>query len=200
MKKHADKIKNREISWSCISSFRYNPVEWAKKYLEDIQTPPNSEMEFGNVIGRKIASDPKFLPAISPRYKVYEKALKSSIGSIKLVSYLDNFDPETYNFDEYKTSSNVKKWTQKSAEEHQQIEFYYLMLWLCYGVTPEKIKVKLWYIPVEKSASFEMKLSNAPIQSFPIQKTTMDILKFGNYIKQTHKEMVKYAQKYRGSI
>jgi hypothetical protein len=201
-KLHLQRLHDRPLSWSSISLWYYDKQQWARKYLDGLETPPNSEMLFGNVIGQKIASDPSFLPEITPRYKIYEKAFNTSIdnGRIRLVSYLDNYCPDTHHFHEFKTSSNPKKWTQLSAEEHGQLDFYYLMIWLCEGVLPEDVKARLWYIPVEKGADFEMKLSASPIQSFPIQKTVVDILKFGNYIIKTYRDMEKFAKKYKGGV
>jgi hypothetical protein len=201
MKHHVQKLKSKPLSWSAMSSWFYDKDQWAKKYLDGIETPPNKEMLFGNVIGQKLASDQSFLPQV-PRYKQFEKELRSKIGDIELIGFLDSFCPNKKYFHEYKTSSNQKKWTQKSCEEHGQLDFYFFLLWLNYGKLPEEINCMLHYIPVGENGQFEMELQVSeinPVKSFKVKKTVKDILKFGNEIKKVYKEMEKFAKQYKGS-
>ncbi len=184
----------RPLSWSCISSFLYNKEEWYKKYILNEPTLSNPAMEAGKKIGERIANDLTFLPEL-PRLKHYEKKLEGKIGDILLVGYLDMFDPDTKNFDEIKTSSNSKKWTQKSSESHFQLDMYYLLLWLNYEIPPEKIQCRLHYIPVQENGKFEIDIVEPiKIKTFEIKKTTIDILKFGSYVKKIHQEMIAYCE------
>lgn len=197
MKKHVLKLKSKPLSWSSLSSWDYDKNQWARKYLDGISDPPNSQMLFGNEIGNKIANDPTFLPEVL-RYKQFEKGLGGKIGDIELIGFLDSFCPKHKYFKEYKTSSNTKRWTKKTTNEHGQLDFYYLLIWLNYSVAPENIDCELFYIPVEEGQDFRMKLSDAPIQSFKVKKTVLDILKFGKFIQKTYKEMEIFAKKYKG--
>lgn len=197
MKLHVDRLKSKPLSWSAISSWEYNKDQWARKYLDNIIDPPNNQMEFGNEIGRRLAEDPTFLPEVK-RHKIFEKKLEGKIGDICLIGFFDSFCPDKKHFFEYKTSSNDDKWTQKSCEKHGQLDFYYLLIWLNYGIPPEEIETELFYIPVEEGQDFKMKLSERPIKSFKVKKTTKDILKFGKYIKDTYKQMEAFAEKYEG--
>ncbi len=183
----------RALSWSAISSFEYDPEQWYRKYVLNEATPSNPAMEFGNVVGERLRTDPTFLPTV-PRYKQFEKKLEGKIGNILLVGYLDTFCPDTKYFHEYKTSSNAKRWTKKTAQEHGQMLFYRLLIWLNYEIPPENIKASLHYIPVEEGADFAMRVSKTPPQSFETSHTTMDILKFGAYIKDVYKRMLQYAE------
>lgn len=191
-KKHRFEFK--PLSWSAMSSFMYDKEQWARKYVDGIIDPPNAQMGFGNVVGQKLASDPTFLPAV-PRYAQFEKKLEGKIGEIELIAFLDSFDPETKAFFEYKTSSNKTKWTQKSAEAHGQLDFYFLLLWLNYQIPPEKVRCSLHYIPVHETGDFQMEISKESIKFFEVCKTTKDILKFGAEIKKIYKEMITYADK-----
>lgn len=185
--------KTRPLSWSAISSFQYDPEQWYKKYVLNEPQQSNPAMEFGKVVGEKLASDSAFLPEV-PRYKHMEKKFEGKIGDIQLIGFLDSYCPDTKSILEFKTSSNSKRWSQKKAEIHQQIDFYCLLVWLNHGVLPEKCH--LCYIPVEEGGSFEMKLSDKPVQIFEVKKTAVDVLKFGNYVKDIYKQMQKFAEEH----
>ncbi len=187
--------KHRPLSWSCISSFEYDKEQWYKKYVLNEVQPSNSAMDFGRAVGERLASDPTYLTDV-PRYKHFEKKLEGKIGNIILVGYLDSFDPDTKHFREYKTSGNTKKWNKKSAQEHGQIAFYKLLIWLNYGIHPEKVNGSLHYIPVEESNDFSFKISDAPIQHFETKHTVLDILNFGKYIVKTYGDMVEYVERH----
>lgn len=187
--------KTRPLSWSAISSFEYDPEQWYRKYVLNEAQPSNPAMEFGKVIGEKLATDPTFLPEV-PRYKHFEKKLEGKIGDIYLLGYLDSFCPDEKHILEYKTSGNKKKWSKKSVMQHGQLDFYYLLIWLNYQIPPENIKCHLVYIPVEEGNDFNMKISSQPIQIFEAKKTTMDILKFGAYIKEVYNRMIRYAEEH----
>ena len=188
--------KKRKVSWSQIASWEYDKEQWFSKYVLGIGQESNAQMEFGRVIGEKLASDPSFLPEVL-RYEVFEKEFNTRLSNFVITGYLDSYCPNTHNFYEYKTSSNPNKWNQKSVNNHGQLLFYKALIYLCEKVRPEDIKCKLFYIPVNQSGSFEMEITkNSKIQSFDLNNTTtMEVLKFLNYIKRTRKEMESYAHK-----
>jgi hypothetical protein len=198
MQIHLDKLNSRPLSWSSLSSWEYDKDQWAKKYLDGIETPPTKEMIYGNIIGGKLSNDPTFLPEV-PRYKIFEKKLEAIVGKkkIKIIGFIDSFCPDTKNFYEYKTSSNKNRWTNKKAQEHGQILFYMLLIWINYGVPPEKLKSSLHYIPVEENGSFEMQLSTDSIKHFDTNHNTIELLKFGVFIQKKYKEMEKFALDYK---
>lgn len=184
--------RQRPLSWSSISSFNYNREEWYDRYILGKKSDDSAAMLAGKRIGERLASDQTFLPQV-PRYDTYEKELRAKIGEIYLIGFLDSFNSKTKDFLEYKTSSNKKKWTQKSCNEHGQILMYLFLLWKNYGITPEQIKVKLVYIPVKESGDFSINLSGEPAQVFEIKHTTVEVLKFASLIKQTYQEMQEYV-------
>lgn len=186
-------LAKRALSWSAIASFEWSKEDWYKKYVLKIKQPSNPAMEFGKVVGERLATDTTFLPEVL-RYPVFEKELRGVIGDIPLVGFLDSYDPATHHFYEYKTSANTKKWNQKSAEAHGQILFYMFLIWVNYKIPPEKLSATLFYIPVEESGSFELKLSEAPVQSFKVKHTSVEVLNFGIYVKNVVKEMGEYVK------
>jgi len=57
---------------------------------------------------------------------------------IKLLGYLDSFDPKELNIYEYKTG---KKYTQGMANKLGQLDFYALLVYLKYKKLPKSIKL-----------------------------------------------------------
>lgn len=188
--------KKRKFSWSQLACWIYDKEQWYSKYILGEEQETNAQMLYGNVIGTKLASDPSFLPQVL-RYDTFEKSFDAKLGDFMITGFLDSYCSTTHNFYEYKTSSNPNKWNQKSVNSHGQLLFYKALIYLCEKIRPENIKCKLFYIPVNQNGSFEMELTkNAKIQSFDFNNTTtIEVLKFLNYIKKTHKEMEVYAQK-----
>lgn len=185
-------FQSRPLSWSAMSSFRYSPEQWARKYLDGTQDPANKEMLYGNEIGTRLATDPTFLPEVT-RYDIFEKKLTARINDIELIGFFDSFKEDATAFAEYKTSSNPKKWTQKSAEDHGQLLFYKFLIWKNYGIPPEQVDCTLFYIPVRETPAFGMELAPHPVKAFKVRKTAVDVLNFANYIKDTYAEMYEYA-------
>src|SRR6202000_2496265 len=108
------------------------------------------------------------------------------VGKINILGYLDAFQESPCNFLEFKTSSNTKRWTQKTAEDHGQMLFYFALIWLNYAIPPEKISARLVYIPCRENGGFEIELSDDPVQIFEVKKTSVDVLNFLNEIKDTY--------------
>jgi len=192
---HLDRLRARPLSWSSISSWEYDRERWAKKYLENVVEPPSKAMDFGKVIGERLASDPSFLPSV-PRLPIFEHGIKYTFAGIPLVGYIDSYCPDTPAFYEYKTSGNVKKWNKKSVKEHGQIDMYAMLIYVAHGIPPEKLTIKLVYIPVVESGSFELEIGKESVQVFPVKKTMKDVLMFASKLKKTYKDMEEFAKEY----
>lgn len=190
MSKPAMDLK-RPLSWSAISSFDYDPAQWYRKYVLGQEDPASEAMTFGKVMGEQLASDPSFLPMI-PRAKIYEYELRTSLGKIPLIGFIDSYT-EHMQLEEYKTGA--KAWTQKRADEHGQIDMYLLMLKLMHGVKPESVACRITWMPTEETGDFKVRFrKGAPIQSFETKRTTIQILRFGQRIQETYKAMQAYAK------
>jgi len=184
----------RPLSWSQISSFEYDKNEWFKKYVLGEKQDSNTTMDFGKRIGERLASDPLFLPEV-PRYEIFEKKFTARIGKLNLIAFLDSFQRNPMAILEYKTSSNINRWTQESAEEHGQILFYLACCWLVYGVPAEYVKCNLIYIPVKENGSFDLEIDKTTkIQNFEVRHTSKEVLKFLNYILKTVDRMKEFVK------
>ena len=200
-KEHLDKFNSRPLSWSSISSWEYDQEKWAKKYLEGAEEAPSHEMIFGSKIGKKLETDPTFLPQV-PRHSKMEHAFNVSLSGVLLVGYADTFCDQTFKkLSEFKTG--VKKWDQKRVDTHGQLDMYLLMNYITNKIKPEEVEVSLVWMPTQKeeSGNFEVKISfvepiEENIQIFTTKRTMVDILKFANRIKKVYNEMQQYALNY----
>ena len=188
--------KQRPLSWSQISSFQYSPESWYKKYILNEKQEENEKMRFGKKIGERLASDPTFLPEV-PRLPIFEKKLMAKMDKLYLVGFLDSFQETPTALCEYKTSSNTKKWTQKSAQEHGQILLYLYLIWVNYKIPPNEVFTRLTYIPVNETGDFSLELTkSSPIKTFEIKHTPLEVLSFMQSVKNTILEMEQFVETY----
>ncbi len=189
--------KDRPLSWSQISSFRYNKEQWYSRYVLDEKQVETPELKFGKLIGEKIEKDPTYLPQI-PRHNKMEHPFSVMFDSIKMVGYADSFCTKTNKkLLEFKTG--VKEWNQKRVDSHQQIDMYCLMNYITNKVRPEDMEIQLIWLPTKKkeSGDFSVEIDfvdEQNIKIFKTKRTMRDILKFGQEIKQTLKEMEEYVK------
>ena len=184
-----EKFLKRPLSWSSISSFRYDPDEWYEKYINGKRGRNTGPIVFGKNVGERLATEQTFLPEV-PRLKEYEHELSVKIGKIQCIGFLDNFDLESKSFAEFKTG---KKWTQDKANKHGQIDMYAAMIYLKYGIKPEDLKISLIWLPTEEQQDFRTDfVKDMKPVIFPVKKTMRDILSFMADIQVIHKEMQEY--------
>lgn len=185
--------RKRPLSWSAISSFEYDPEQWYRKYVLKEEQETSAPMEFGKVIGERLASDPAFLPHI-PRYPEFERKLECKLGKIPLIGFIDSYRPHD-GLLEYKTGQ--KAWDQKRADGHGQIDMYLLMLYLSHHVRPENVACTLSWIPTKENGDFSIGFVNEDLaHSFHTKRSMAQILRFGDRINRVYKEMEEYAAHY----
>lgn len=200
MKKKPTFDQKRPLSWSAISSFEWDPEQWYDKYVLNKQPPATQEMLFGSEIGRKIATDPKFLPQI-PRYPIFEHEMRATLGGIPLLGYADGWDPSKsnltlkYDLGEYKTGKKV--WDQARADAHGQIDMYLLLLYLTEKINPAEVLCKIHWLPTRDTGDFRIEFASPfRIHTFPTKRSMVQVLNFGTRIKATHKAMLKYCKQH----
>jgi hypothetical protein len=190
------RFKQRPLSWSQISSFHYNPEEWYKRYILNQQTPPSSEMIFGSKVGKRLETDPTFLPQI-PRHSKMEHGFKVVFNGIPMVGYADSFCDQTHRkLLEYKTGK--AKWDQRRVDNHGQLTMYALSNFITNKIRPEDMTIQLVWMPTKETGSFDIEFVEPiekHIQIFTTKRTMKDILNFGAYINKTVQEMDNYCKK-----
>lgn len=179
------------ISWSSLNSFTdYDKDEWYNSYVLGIRQPPNKAMQIGIEVGERITQDPTYLPTIE-RPETFEKELEATLNGIHIRGHIDGY---THNvgIDEYKTSLNKDRWTQKKVDSWGQVSMYCLLVWLNFKIPPEKLHLRLYAIPITEHNDFSY-TAGEPV-CFNTKRTMKDILLFAKFIKDTHKDMTLFVK------
>ncbi len=193
------KWKERDLSWSQISSFEYDPERWYQKYILGIEEPKTAELIFGSEVGKKLETDPTFLPQIE-RHNKMEHPFSCFFMDIKLIGYADSFCTMTKKkLNEFKTG--VKPWDQKRVDQHGQLTYYCFMHYLMTRIKPEDMEITLWWMPTKRTETGDFKVKiefvepiENNIKMFRTKRTMNDILAFGARVKKVLIEMETYAK------
>ena len=188
--------KKRDVSWSFISSFEYSPEQWYDRYVLCLPTQQSNEMLFGSTIGKKLETDPNFLPQIERHSKMEHPFQGVKFGSLTLVGFADTFCDKSFKkLGEFKTGK--KAWDQKRVDTHGQLDMYCLMNWIQNKIKPEEVDITLVWMPTQDNGDFSISFVE-PIEKnikvFKTKRTMMDVLRFGMRIKKIYKEMEAYVE------
>lgn len=186
----------RDASYSQFSSWDWSKEQWFDKYILGIEEPPSPAMTFGNTVGDTLGTPESMVPQLREVPGIKEYKMRVKMGNMFLVGYADHHCPDTLFLNENKTSQNANRWTQKSVDEHKQLDMYGLLLFLQDGVKPEDVRMRLNYIPVVQGGDFMLSLTD-PVECyhFETRRTTADITRYSAYIQQTRKEQLEYVKK-----
>lgn len=192
--------KSRPYSWSQHSSFAYDKEQWFQGYVLGERGTASAAMLYGNVVGESINTDNPL--ANVPRQVHMEYEVRAKLGNIDLVGYFDSYScgeskccpPVEKRLEEYKTSTNPTRWTQKTVDEHGQLTFYAMLLYLAQKVKPEDIHMRLHWIPTAEQQDFTIAVSGKH-KTFPTMRTMKEVFSLMVEIKKRRKEMEAYARK-----
>ncbi len=190
------RLKWPVLSWSSYNAFvNYSKEDWYQSYVLGIPQTPNPAMIAGQIIGERLATDPTYLPQV-PRPEEYEPELKAVLDTIPLIGHLDGLSLKKFKgLEEYKTSMSDATWTGASVAKWRQIDFYLLLVWLSYKIRPEDMKVRLTYIPVVMTGSFEVIRSDEPIRIIHTTRNMSHILRFAIELRRVYKEMQEFIHR-----
>lgn len=149
MTKHYIQLPHHHLSHSQRELWKSDPKRYAALYFDgrDEMRVSNSGQEYGKVVADAlekgiqtgdVLTDSAML--LLPKYDVADQPIevdmKTKHGWLHLIAKPDTFDSKTFAFREYKTGKNP--WTQKKAQNHPQMIFYAVCIWLKHGVKLEK--------------------------------------------------------------
>lgn len=203
--RHTFSIENPVISWSSYSGFLYDKERWYQTYvMGKKQTSP--ELTFGKAVADSMETD-KPLVAFT-RLTIVEYEFETSLGPIPLVGSMDTFEPPTRHATsslqsnaciggEFKTG--VKPWDKKRVDEHGQLTFYSLLLWLQDKIHPSNIEWFLEWAPTKRTEHGDFRVEiqfdkTKKIQLFKTHRTMTQVLQLASDIKKVHKEMIEYVK------
>jgi hypothetical protein len=196
------------ISVSQLVLFRNDPKRYAEQYFEvdPIRDAPNRGQVYGKEVAEamehaKETGDLLTDAAITliPKYDTRDQEItaefkdKETRSWIKVLGKPDLLDSKTKAIREIKTGKGEHAWTQEKAQNHLQIKFYQMIVYLKWGVVlkeahldwirTEKVNVGSYEIPV-----WEIQ-PTGHVQSFPVVLGLKDILDTMALTARTAKEI-----------
>lgn len=198
------------LSWSAYSTWKGSKESYRDRYY--YETRPNFQTPqtmFGNKIGDYLENNHKDVDHVEkyskPEHRIYVK-----VDGVKLIGYLDSFDPKQCRFLEYKTSHRNKKgqhqWDYVKVAKHRQLDFYSMLIKEKYGKVQNQCK--LIYMETEKSnitykghvlesVNYGLRLTGTvftfkrSIEDWEREAIKKDIIKVANEIKEDYERHKK---------
>lgn len=188
MTKFVDRFKERPASYSFFSSWEWDKEEWYDNYILGKKKESNGAMLFGSLVGDSIGTPNSLVPTLTPP-GVKEYEMRAEVDGIMLVGFADHYCPLTKTLHENKTTTNKKKWTKQSVDEHKQLDMYALLLMLQDKTHPSEVTMYLNYIPVElKGVGYKLPKVPTYVQ-IETKRTALQVAQYAQYIKDTVREM-----------
>lgn len=120
------------LSYSSFSLWKRDKERFRRKYYYGEKDIDTVETIFGKKIAERLEDGEKIDGVIV--YKNPEHRMEVEYKGIKLMGYLDSFDPETLSIAEYKTghANKDKKapWDIVKVHKHEQLVFYSMLVFL----------------------------------------------------------------------
>jgi hypothetical protein len=180
------------ISYSQLTLWQANQQRYKDMYFDgryELNTS-NAGQEYGKIVADAleneldtgdVLTDSAML--ILPKYDVRDKEIRANLdtkdGRIIVLGKPDAMNSETKDFYEYKTGKNP--WTKKKAQNHLQMHFYAMVIYLAYGVLLKE--AKLVWIETEildgfDEEGFAKKIvkPTGRVEAFPVVFTLNEIL------------------------
>ncbi len=117
------------LSWSQYNLWIRSPEQYRRQYYYGIKQETNVEMRFGDAVAKLMQSGAGG-PVIDkiPRFEVSEYEVETEVNGVRVLAFIDTFDPTRIAFDEYKTGHANRKgeapWDQVKVRKHGQLPFY----------------------------------------------------------------------------
>jgi len=181
------------ISWSQLSAYETSPYQYAKRYIYE-DNPENPRMKLGRDVAEMLEEgieqedkELEFFRTFLPEYPEKEYKIEGEISGIKILGKLDGWDEKNLHIGEYKTGAKGT-WNQKRVDEHGQLSFYALLVYLKYGKLPKRIT--LHWLPTAITPEKGLHLTG-DIHHFETTRTQKDLIDIGARIKRAWKGIIE---------
>lgn len=147
MKKKLINLPRGYLSHSQMTLFERDPKLYAKLYFDgrDELRPYSKAMDYGKKIAEalehmqetgEVVADTAmgYVPKYDEMEYQIDTELKTQWGWLPLMGKLDTFDPDSYAFRDTKTGKVA--WTEKRAQDHDQLHFYTMLIFCKFGALP----------------------------------------------------------------
>lgn len=176
------------ISYSAFSLWKRNKEAFRYRYYEGQPSTDTVETLFGKKIATMLEENKDEMKHI-PRYAEPEFSIEVMIGGVKVLGYLDSYDPDRHRFLEYKTGHMT--WDKLRVLKHDQLVFYSMLIKESTG------KVHPWCHLIWMETEFVKKkimMGNIELEERGRTKTlrlTGKVKKFRRYISKNDRERMK---------
>ena len=189
------------ISFSSMALFEKSPEQWANIYLRDYPQYTNKNMRYGSLMAdslekNELSGDPALDLMIEniPKFELIDKPIEANLKNGKdiiiVLAKPDTAKADYTAFKEYKTS--LKKWTQKIADDSDQITFYATTIWLKTNKIPQDIE--LVNVQVKYTENGELTPTGELIR-IPTIRTMIDIIKMITRIRKNWTLIQQFCEK-----
>lgn len=191
------------ISWSAMQTFKRDREQFIRHYIYgEPHEFTNPSMDFGaefanTLVRRKKHDDPvmdiilRSIPKLPCAEYEIKAQVPSKYGKFTALGKLDQFAPNSCDFDEFKTG--MRKWTQNTAQNHGQMKFYAMLVYLKFGIVASK-KSLIWIEtaydddPYTGERVQRMRLTGR-FRRFEVNYSLIDLYDFMNEVGETAKEI-----------
>ena len=185
--------EKRPLSWSGISSFEWNPMQWYEKYVLKQDQKPTPEMLLGKDVDKRVQDDPDYLPEL-PRYEIMQHEMRTEWRDIPLIGYSDQYNPEPLAIRDLKTGR--KAWDQKRADETGQLTMYLFMLYLMdKSIDVEGAELYIDWLPTHIEDGKLVLKEPIEVHTFQTYRSMQQVLEFAQRIERTWKAMESFADR-----
>lgn len=194
------KLPKGYLSYSAYHLWKKDKQAFRDRYYDGKKPFETVETIFGKKIAKMMEDDHIELRHV-PHYSKTEYALTAELEGVKLLSYLDSFDPEDIRFLDHKTGHVDKEgkppWNRVKVQRHEQLVFYSMMLKLKFGKVHPVCHL-IWLETKFKNKSIGFEGMELEAQSRELYLTGK-MIKFRRYIYEWErtklkKEILKIAQ------
>ena len=189
------------ISFSAMALFEKSPEQWADIYLRDCYQYTNVNMRYGSLMAdalekNELSGDPALDLMIEniPKFELMDKPIEANLKNGKDVIIVlakpDTAKADYTAFKEFKTS--LKRWTQKMADDSDQITFYATTIWLKTGKIPQDIELANVRVKYTKNGKL---IPTGELTIIPTTRTMVDIIKMIARIRKNWKLIQQFCEK-----
>ena len=189
------------ISYSQMVLWEMSPKKYADRYIYNKPQYVSKNMLYGTKMAEGLETeeatgDPvlDLMMARIPKFEVMDKSFEAEMPDGKkkiiLLAKPDTMKKNCSAFKEYKTS--VRRWTQKMADDSNQITFYALAMWLKTKKIPEDIE--LVNVVVEYAEDGSLRPTGEMVV-LKTKRTLIQLIKFSKRVKDAWHGIENLCQK-----
>lgn len=189
------------LSWSQMELFERSPKMYTEVYLYGLRIVATKYMIKGTEMDKAL-EDPKIREEIEsdldnnmaqalvfmPNYPEKQKKVWATWEGIPMYGKFDGYDSVTNTIGEVKTGTY---WSKNKAQDHGQLKFYAVMMWLNTGEIPN---IKLHWAETYVKEDGEIDYTGK-VKTFDVVLTVQDLVKFYSRVRDAWEGIKKLTRK-----